>query len=263
MVAGDGVAVRVGPAAAAAGGGGTLYYILQRTIVLDKVKVCRGDGAERDSQIANHGNGFQKNFRQKDGGAPIEIDAAGMHLLDKRAEEAKIVMRGIAERCAVGGGMHMRDVRADGEMNRQGDAVFVSGNKNAGIRVFDFDDAAREKLPGGFAVADANAVGKLGEFVDVLAGFGGHPELPFTEAGFDVLGAVAGEGDLEIVDERRAVHGDSRDEAALHQIDQDQAQADFDDVAADAPEDGLALFFCAVDGGEEMAEIFGGEAVWK
>jgi len=128
---------------------------------------------------------------------------------------------------------------------------------------FDFDDAAREKLPGGFAVADSNAMRKFSEFVDVLAGFGGHAELAFTEACFDVFGGVAGQGDFEIVDERRSVHGDSGDEAAFHQIDQDGTEADFDDVAADAPEDGFALFARAVNGSEKMAEIFGGEDVGK
>jgi len=61
-----------------------------RDVVLDKVEVGGGDGPERDAQIANDGNGFEKNFGQKDGRAPIEIDAAGMHLLDESAEEAEI-----------------------------------------------------------------------------------------------------------------------------------------------------------------------------
>src|SRR6267378_1487859 len=221
VVAGDGVAVRFGSAAAAAaaGSGGTLYYILQRTVVLDKVEVRGGDGAERDAEIANDGNGFQKNFGQKDGGAPIEIDAAGMHPLDQRAEEAEIVMRGVSQRRAVDGRMHVRNVRTDGEMDRHGNAVLVRSHEDAAIGVFDFDDTAREKLSGGFAIADANAVGKFGEFVDVLARFSSHPELAFAETGLDVFGGVAGEGDFEIVDEGGAVHGHPRNESALHEID--------------------------------------------
>src|ERR1700686_3442319 len=182
VVAGDSVAVRFRAAAAAGGRGGALHYILQRTVVLDKVEVRGGNGAERDLEIANDGNGFQKNFGQKDGGAPIEIDAAGMHLLYKSAEQSEVVMRGIAKCSAVGGGMHVRNVRADGEMDGHGNAVFVGGHENAGIRMFYFDDAAREKLPGGFTV----------------------------------FGGVAGDGDFEIVDERCAVHGNSGDEAAFH-----------------------------------------------
>ena len=118
-------------------------------------------------------------------------------------------------------------------------------------------------MAGGFAVADVEARGEFRKFVDVLAGFAGHAELACAEAGFDVFGSVAGESDFEIVDERGAVHGDAGDEAAVHQIDEDGAEADFDHVAADAPEDGGALFAGAMDGGEEMAQILGGENVWE
>src|SRR5258707_3737575 len=90
VVAGDGVAVEFRAVAAASGRCGALHYILQRTVVLDKVEVCGGNGADRDAEIAYDGNGFEKNFWQKDGGAPIEIDAAGMHLLHKRAEQPEV-----------------------------------------------------------------------------------------------------------------------------------------------------------------------------
>jgi len=103
VVAGDGVAVRFRSAAASTGRGGTLHYILQRTVVLNKVEVRGGNGAERDAEIANERDGFEKNFGKQDGGAPVEIDAAGMHLLDQGAEEAEIVVRGCAESSTVGG----------------------------------------------------------------------------------------------------------------------------------------------------------------
>src|SRR6267143_3290967 len=142
VVTGDGVAVRCRSAAAVGWRRGALHYILQRTVVLDKVEVGRGDGPERDAEIANDGNGFEKNFGQKDGRAPIEIDAAGMHLLDESAEEPEIQMRGRAESGAVGGAMHVRNVRADGEMDGHGDLMLVGSYEDAGIRVFDFDDPA-------------------------------------------------------------------------------------------------------------------------
>src|SRR5260370_26271005 len=168
-------------------------------------------------------------------------------------------IRGGRESGAVGGTVHVRDIRGDAEMNGLGNGVVVGSNEDGAMRVVDIDDAAREKLAGSFAVADANALGKFGELVDVLAGFGGHAELAFADAGFDVFGSVAGEGDFEIVDERGAVHGDSGDEAAFHQIDQHGAKADFDDMASDTPEDGFALFARDVNRAEKLAESFGGE----
>jgi hypothetical protein len=99
--------------------------------VLDKVEVRGGDGAERDAEIADDAHGFEKDFGEQDGRAPVEINAAGMHLLDESAEEAEIVMSGIAEGRAVGGWMHVGDIGADGEMDGDGDAVFVGGDEDA------------------------------------------------------------------------------------------------------------------------------------
>ena len=55
----------------------------------------------------------------------------------------------------------MRNVRSDGEMDGDGDALFVRGNENAGGRVLYVEDAAGEELAGGFAVADVEARGEF------------------------------------------------------------------------------------------------------
>src|SRR5713101_6108505 len=155
MVAGDGVAVRIRTSAAAAGSGGTLHYILQRTVVLNKVEVRRSNRAKRHAEIADHRDGFEKDFRQQNGRTPVEVNAAGMHLLDTRAEKAEIQMCCEAESSAVGGAVHVRDVRADGEVNGNRDAVLVGGEKHARFGVLHGNDAAVQKLACGFAVADA------------------------------------------------------------------------------------------------------------
>ena len=186
-----------------------------------------------------------------------------MHLLHERAKEAEVMKSGGAESGAVGGGMHVGDVGANGEMDGDGDAVLVSVDEDAGICVLELESAAGKELAGSFAVANANARGELGEFVEVAAGFLGHAKLTGAETGFDVFGGVAGERDFEIVDEGGAVHGDSRDEAAAHEIDEDGTETDFDDVAAEAPENGAALFAGAMDGGEKIVKVFGGEDFGK
>jgi hypothetical protein len=50
-----------------------------------------------------------------------------MHLFHESAEEAEIEEGGGAEARAIGGGMHVGNVGADGEMNGDGDALFVRG----------------------------------------------------------------------------------------------------------------------------------------
>ena len=73
--------------------------------------------------------------------------------------------------------------------------------------------------------------------VEQAAGLVGHAEPSGTERLVDVLGRGAGERDLEVVDDRRAVDRDRRDEAALHQVDQHRAEAGLDHVRAEAPDD--------------------------
>ena len=221
--------------------------------MLDKVEVRSGNRAEWNAEIAHHGNRFQKNLGQKNRGTPIEINASRMHQLHKRAEQTEIVMRGIAQRRAVSRWMHVRDVRADGQVNRHGDAAFVRHGEDAEIGVFHFDDAAGKKLPGSFPVANPNAVSKFGDFVEILSCFFGHAELAFAKTGIHIFGSVSREGDFKIVNKRRAVHGDSGDESAFHQIDQNGSEADLDDVPADPPENGFTLFARNVNRAEEVA----------
>src|SRR4029077_8695840 len=71
VVAGDGIAARLLSFAAMRGSCGAPHYILQRTIVLDKVEVGGGDGAKRNAKVAHDGHGFQENFWEQNGGAPI------------------------------------------------------------------------------------------------------------------------------------------------------------------------------------------------
>ncbi|MCU1241026.1 MAG: hypothetical protein JWO71_1752 [Candidatus Acidoferrum typicum] len=184
-----------------------------------------------------------------------------MHLLHQGTEETEIEVRGGAESGAVSGAVHVRNVRADGEVHGDGNAKFVGGGQDAGVRVGDVDYGVVEELAGGFTVAEAGAHGNFCNLVEILTRFRGHAECAGTETGFDVFGSVAGEGDFEIVDERGAVHSERGDEAAAHEIDEQRAKADFDYVAADAPENGFALLAGLMNRGEEIAEVGGGEEV--
>ena len=142
-----------------------------------------------------------------------------MHVLGEGAEKPEIVMRGIAESRALGRRMHVRNVRADGEMHGDRDASLVSRGKDTGFGMFGCDDAAVQELTRCLAVANSNTLRQLGDIVEILAGFLGHAELAFAERRLNVLGSIPGKRNLEIVDQPRAVHGNSGNEAAIHQVD--------------------------------------------
>ncbi len=73
VMAGDGIAV------AAGAGVGPLDDVEFRAVVLQEIEIRGGEIRERISQIADHGNGLQEDFRQQDRGADIEINAAIVH----------------------------------------------------------------------------------------------------------------------------------------------------------------------------------------
>src|SRR6266849_7017579 len=120
-----------------------------------------------------------------------------------------------------------------------------------------------EELPGRFAIAKPRAHGQLGDLIQVLTGFRRHAELPGAQSRFHILRSVAYQGDFKIVDERGSIHGDARNEAPPHQIDEQRAESDFDDVAADAPQNSPVLLARSMDGAKETAQVSGSQNIGK
>jgi hypothetical protein len=89
-----------------------------------------------------------------------------------------------------------------------------------------------------FAHSQAFAHAARDGAVHLAPGLFGGAEAAVGQHRFHVLAGVAGERDLEIVDGRRAVHGERGGIAAPHQVDQHRRQAALDYVAAQAPDDG-------------------------
>src|SRR3974377_775463 len=124
--------------------------------MVNKVEIGGGDGRQGHSEVADDGNRFEKDFGENDGGTPVQIHATVMHELDQGAEKTEVVMGGCAESGAINGRVHMGDVCADGQVNRNRNFLLVGGNEYAHFRVPGLNDAARQILPGGFAVAHAH-----------------------------------------------------------------------------------------------------------
>ncbi len=244
-------------------GRGALDDVLQRTVMLQEIEIRGGDGAKRRAEIARDGDSLQKDFGQNDGGAPVQINAAGMHSADESAEQFEIVVRGSAEVFAGSGAMNVRNIRADGDVDSHRNFFAIGGGENAFREILRARALANEEFPRRFTEADAGAARERGHFVDVAASFFGHAEFAFAENGVNIFRSAAGHGDFEIVNQRRAVHGDAADEAAAHEVDQERAEADLDDVAAHAPENRGAASARFDDGSREGAQIFRGENVRK
>src|ERR1700684_344583 len=99
---------------------------------------------------------------------------------------------------------------------------------------------AAEELTRCFAEPDLAALRAKGSFVEEKAGFLGHSEFAIAKNSFHIFGRAAHERDFKVVDESGTVHRDTAYKAAIHEVNQERAQADLDDVASYAPENCLA-----------------------
>jgi len=241
------------------GAGGTEQDILRGAVVLDEIEVGGGEILQGMAEAADDGKCLEKNFGKNDGGTEIEVNAAAVEPAHGRAEEAEVVVAGGAEGGAVGGGMHLKDVGADAEMDSEGDAAAISGGQERNIEVTSADARVEEKFSCRFAEPDATAMSGDGGFVEIEPGFAGEAEAAAGELGLDVFRGAAGEADFEIVDEGSAGGGDAGDVAAAHQINEDGGEAGLDDVAAQSPEDGLAAAPGAAEGFDQAAEFKPGQ----
>src|SRR5256885_1310296 len=79
-------------------------------VVLKKVEVRGSNGMQGHAEIAPYENGFKKTLGKQNRRAPVEIHAAGMHLLHQRAEKTEVQVRCSSERGAVRGRVHVGNV---------------------------------------------------------------------------------------------------------------------------------------------------------
>jgi hypothetical protein len=119
--------------------------------------------------------------------------------------------------------------------------------------------SARQVAAQSFAHAQLVAVAFRDGGVHVAAGLFGGSEAAIGKHGFDVFARSTGDGDLEIVDRGRAVHGEGGREAAIHQIDEHGGEAAFHDVPAHSPDDRLRGSARGFNGTDHSAQAVGRE----
>ena len=125
-MSGDCVAMRLSAGCGfGRGRGRSLHDVLQRPIMLDEVKICRGNRSQGHAVVPAHRDRLQENLGKNDRASPVEVDAVGLHPLYKRAKQPEIRVGGSAKRSRINGRVHMWNIRADREMNRDGDFKFI------------------------------------------------------------------------------------------------------------------------------------------
>src|SRR5262245_21195726 len=94
--------------------------VRHRAIMLNEVEVGRCKILERMAEIADDGNGFQKDFRQSHRRTYVQVYAAAVQFFDYRGEEKEVAVSSAADGRAVRVRVNVNDVGPDRDMNGDG-----------------------------------------------------------------------------------------------------------------------------------------------
>ncbi len=90
--------------------------------------------------------------------------------------------------------------------------------------------------------------------VQHAAGFLRHPEAPLVDLRVDFFRRVSHERQFEIMNNPRPVHGHGGDDPLLHEVHENRAQSDLDDMGAESHDDWPAFTMSLHDGLGDRAQ---------
>ena len=172
-------------------------------VVALEVHVDGGEVAHPVSQVAGQVERLHEHLRQHHRRAQVQVDAA-LEAAHHRGELPEVAHASLADRGAVGVGMHVDDVGADGDVHGDGHAGPCGRREDArptmreARRLDRVADGTPESEPGSHALTR----GAIHE----LAGLARHAEETAVEAGADVLRGPSSPRHLEVVHQAGAVH---------------------------------------------------------
>src|ERR1700689_3745131 len=106
--------------------------------------------------------------------------------------------------------MHMNDVSANRDVDRRGNSSMMGGSENARIGKLEARPGNRTADPR--AEADTVTSGIVGRLIEENARLLGHSEAAIEQLRGNVFRGAADHRKFEILNDRRAVGGDSRDD---------------------------------------------------
>ena len=217
-------------------------------------------GGAAAPEIPRDGERLEEDFRQHHRAAEVEHRAALIERRQRARQTAEVAVAGGADGGAVGGGVLVDDLGADGGVHRDRHVVLVGRDQQR-------DLAAGQGSPGrqgprqAFAHSLAGACGRGNRRVHLGSGLLGHAEASVGQPAFDVLARSSEGGELEVVDGRGAVEGHVGHHAVPDQRADQRTEADLHHVAADEQDDPAPRPRRGRDAGDDRAQIPRGEDV--
>src|SRR3982751_2238313 len=130
--------------------------------------------------------------------------------------------------------------------HRHAEPVCAEDDRQLGVRELAGAIRVVERAPQRLAHAARLAHATHERLVHLASRLLRHPEAAVAEANGDVLGCSAEPRNFKVVNRRRTVHREMRDDAAAHQIDEEWGEARLHDVPAEHDDD-TALTPCGGD----------------
>lgn len=230
--------------------------ILIRPVLEHEVEDGRSEAFEPDPLVPDKGDGFEKDLGQENRRSDVDMDTA-LESADKGGEGEKITKGPLADRRAVGARMEMNDVRAQGDMDGDGNPEPMARGKKA--EIFVGESRAGDHPSDRRAEAEAVLHAVDDRPVEKFSRFPGGPEA----AGHDLPGHIfrspAGESDFEIVDDSGPVEGQPLDKSSFHEVNENRLKADFDDMGPAGEKDGAPMVSRPGGQGQEFTKIPAGE----
>ena len=213
---------------------GPRHDVNARAVVTNEIHVYAGEIADPRPQVTGQVQRLDEHLGQDHGGSNVEVHTS-VEPGDDRGQKVKIPQAGRPDRRPVRTGMHVNDIGSDPDVNG-GRKVEPRGRREdrqpparQAVAQYGIADGTAQPGLAGCAIADGA--------VEKQTRLAGHAEAAVLEAGRHILGRGALIGELEVVNDPGAVHGDRGHDAAFHEIDQDGAQPDLDDMGAEADDD--------------------------
>ena len=112
----------------------TLHHVGRGAVLANKIKIRGGEVFHLIPQVADHGERLQKDLGQEHGRTDVQVGPA-LEAAHQAAEEAEVVVAGLADGRAAGRGVDVDDVRADRHVHGHGDVQAGGRGEQAEIVV--------------------------------------------------------------------------------------------------------------------------------
>src|SRR5215510_10303061 len=218
------------------------------------------------AEIAYDEHSLQEHLRQNHRGAYVQINTSSVELFSHSTEQAKISIAGLSKGLARGLGMCMNDVGPNCHMHGNRHLQSVCLRQNAHCPILEFDSfllSLPDKLSQRLAQSDAVLYSLFHGGIHVFACFAGHAKAPFHYLFLDFFRCCTAQCHFKIMDCRRPIHCNAGHKPGLHQVVDDGAQANLDNMTAESPDHRLTRCLCVKKGSKQIPQAFSSENVWK